>query len=104
MVWSEQGLTCSQIQGRLVDEFGDGILASPPASGFGLLAWVLPLAGLALGTVVVGLLAWLEPEPRGQRAGFAAAERPGAARSRARAQARRGTGAVRLTRLTWESV
>jgi cytochrome c-type biogenesis protein CcmH len=57
-VWSDQGLTCSQIQERLVDEFGDGILASPPASGFGLLAWVLPLAGLALGAVVVGLLAW----------------------------------------------
>ena len=57
-VWSEQGMTCSQIQGRLVDEFGEGILASPPASGFGLLAWVLPLVGLAVGAVVVGLLAW----------------------------------------------
>jgi cytochrome c-type biogenesis protein CcmH len=48
----------SEIEDALVAEYGEAILASPPARGFGLLAWVLPLAGLALGAAVVGLLAW----------------------------------------------
>jgi cytochrome c-type biogenesis protein CcmH len=48
----------SEIESRLVDEFGQGVLASPPRSGFNLLAWVLPLAGLAAGAAVLGLLAW----------------------------------------------
>jgi cytochrome c-type biogenesis protein CcmH len=52
------GDTRSQIEDELVAEYGEAILASPPRHGFGLLAWVLPLVGLALGAVVVGLLAW----------------------------------------------
>lgn len=48
----------SEIEARLVDEFGQGVLASPPRSGFNLLAWVLPLVGLAAGAAVLGLLAW----------------------------------------------
>ena len=42
----------------------------PPKRGFELVAWLLPLAGLAVGVVVVGALAWrwsrresAEPEP-----------------------------------------
>ncbi len=65
------GDTRSEIEDKLVDQYGAGILASPPAHGFGLLAWVLPLAGLGLGAVVLGVLAWRwskgrtprEPEP-----------------------------------------
>ena len=48
----------AQIKARLVDDFGPAVLAEPPKSGFDLLAWVLPLAGLAAGAVAVGLLAW----------------------------------------------
>ena len=32
----------------LVDQFGESVLAAPPKSGFNLLAWVLPLAGVVL--------------------------------------------------------
>ena len=52
------GDTKSEIKAALVDQFGPAVLAEPPKRGFELIAWVLPLAGLALGVVVVGLLAW----------------------------------------------
>ena len=47
----------SEIKAALVDQFGPSVLAVPPKRGFELVAWLLPLAGLALGAVVVGLLA-----------------------------------------------
>ena len=46
-----------EIKERLVDEFGEGVLAAPPKRGFDLLAWVLPLGGIALAAVVVGVAA-----------------------------------------------
>ena len=52
------GDTKSEIKARLVDEFGVRILAAPPRRGFGLLAWLLPLAGLAVGAVAVAIAAW----------------------------------------------
>ena len=52
------GDTKSEIKAELVDQFGESVLAVPPKRGFELIAWLLPLAGLALGAVVVGLLAW----------------------------------------------
>jgi cytochrome c-type biogenesis protein CcmH len=45
-----------QIKDALVAQFGTGVLAEPPGGGFGLLAWLLPLAALLAGTVVVGVL------------------------------------------------
>jgi len=47
-----------QIKDRLVAEYGPQILAAPPKKGFDLLAWLLPIAGLLGGALVVGLLAW----------------------------------------------
>lgn len=52
------GASAAQIKRELVDQFGPGVLATPRKEGFDLLAWVLPLAGLAVGLVAVGLLAW----------------------------------------------
>jgi cytochrome c-type biogenesis protein CcmH len=48
----------SEIKAKLVDEFGERILAAPPRRGFNLLAWLLPLLGLLTGAVVVGIAAW----------------------------------------------
>jgi cytochrome c-type biogenesis protein CcmH len=45
-----------EIKDALVDQFGPGVLATPPKSGFGLVAWLLPLAALVVGAIVVGLL------------------------------------------------
>ena len=58
-----------QIKDALVHEFGPGVLAEPPKGGFGLLAWLLPLAALVGGAIAIGLLirAWTRhvqgPEP-----------------------------------------
>jgi cytochrome c-type biogenesis protein CcmH len=45
-----------EIKDALVAEFGPGVLAEPPQGGFGLLAWLLPLAAVAVGIVVVAFL------------------------------------------------
>jgi cytochrome c-type biogenesis protein CcmH len=45
-----------EIKDALVADFGPGVLARPRDSGFGLLAWLLPLALLAGGAVVVAVL------------------------------------------------
>ena len=45
-----------QIKDALVAEFGQEVLAEPPGGGFGLLAWLLPLAALAAGAVAVAFL------------------------------------------------
>lgn len=51
------GDTKSEIKTKLVDQFGESVLAAPPKHGFNLLAWLLPLIGLALGAVVLAVLA-----------------------------------------------
>jgi cytochrome c-type biogenesis protein CcmH len=48
----------SEIKDQLVAQFGKGVLAAPEREGFDLLAWVLPLAGLALGAVALSFLLW----------------------------------------------
>jgi cytochrome c-type biogenesis protein CcmH len=53
-----EGASDEQIKDELVAQFGEGVLATPPKEGFDLLAWLLPLGGLALGVVAVGALAW----------------------------------------------
>jgi cytochrome c-type biogenesis protein CcmH len=52
------GDTSSEIKDRLVAEYGEAILAAPPRHGFGLLAWWLPIAGIAVAAVLVGVGAW----------------------------------------------
>lgn len=52
------GDTESEIEAKLVAQFGPAILAAPPRKGFGLLAWWLPIAGLAAAAVIVGIATW----------------------------------------------
>lgn len=68
------GDTKSEIEAKLVAQFGPAILAAPPHKGFGLLAWWLPIAGLAAAALLVAGAAWRwararepddEPEPGG---------------------------------------
>jgi cytochrome c-type biogenesis protein CcmH len=64
-----QGATKSQIEDELVGQFGPQVLGVPRKHGFDLLAWVLPLGGIALGAAVLGIAAWrwshflTEPRP-----------------------------------------
>jgi cytochrome c-type biogenesis protein CcmH len=52
------GDTKSEIKAKLVDQFGESVLAAPPKSGFNLIAWLLPLVGIVLAAAVVGVLAY----------------------------------------------
>jgi cytochrome c-type biogenesis protein CcmH len=54
------GDTKTEIKGRLVAEFGEQVLASPPKQGFNLLAWVLPpvAAVIAAGAIAVLAVRW----------------------------------------------
>jgi cytochrome c-type biogenesis protein CcmH len=52
------GDTKSEIEDRLVADFGPSILAQPPKKGFDLLAWVLPLGGIAAGALALAGGAW----------------------------------------------
>ena len=52
------GWTEKEIKADLVDQFGPGVLAEPPKSGFDLLAWLLPLGLLVAGALGVGIVAW----------------------------------------------
>lgn len=51
--WSEQ-----QILDEMVANYGPGVLSTPATHGFDLLAWVLPIGGIALGAVGLGAGAW----------------------------------------------
>jgi cytochrome c-type biogenesis protein CcmH len=59
----------TEIKAALVDQFGEGVLAEPPKRGFDLLAWLLPIAGILVGAVVVGALAWSWSRRRAPPAG-----------------------------------
>jgi cytochrome c-type biogenesis protein CcmH len=69
------GDTESEIKAKLVDQFGPEVLAAPQKHGFDLVAWVLPLVGLAAGIAVASVLAWRWSRTRG---GEAAPEAPAA--------------------------
>jgi cytochrome c-type biogenesis protein CcmH len=50
-----QGWTEKQIIDEMVAQFGPGVLSTPAKHGFDLLAWVLPLGGVAVGVVALAL-------------------------------------------------
>jgi cytochrome c-type biogenesis protein CcmH len=52
------GDTKSEIEDKLVDQFGQAVLAKPATHGFDLLAWLLPLVGLLGGAALVAVAAW----------------------------------------------
>jgi cytochrome c-type biogenesis protein CcmH len=51
------GDTKSEIKSKLVDQFGESVLAAPPKRGFNLLAWLLPFGGLAVAGAALAVLA-----------------------------------------------
>ena len=58
--WSEQ-----RTRDYLVAQYGEEILAAPPAHGFGLLAWLMPAAVLLVGGAVAVVLAMRWSRGRG---------------------------------------
>lgn len=52
------GDTKSEIERRLVAQFGPAVLAQPSKHGFDLVAWLLPFVALLGGGAVLGFAAW----------------------------------------------
>src|SRR6186997_1127714 len=52
------GDTRSEIEDKLIATFGPSVVARPATHGFDLLAWLLPLAAVLGGAVVLGAAAW----------------------------------------------
>lgn len=53
-----QGASREEILDFFVERYGPEVLAAPPRSGFNLLAWVVPAAGVLAGLVAVPLIIW----------------------------------------------
>ena len=53
-----QGASREEILDFFVERYGPEVLAAPPRSGFNLLAWVVPAAGVLAGVVAVPLIIW----------------------------------------------
>jgi cytochrome c-type biogenesis protein CcmH len=53
-----QGWTEKQILDEMVANYGPGVLSTPATHGFDLLAWVLPLGGIAVGALALAGGAW----------------------------------------------
>jgi cytochrome c-type biogenesis protein CcmH/NrfF len=50
--------TSQRIETALVRNYGKGILAAPPDSGFDILAWWLPIGGVLGGAVILAFGVW----------------------------------------------
>ena len=65
----DAGDTKSEIKATLVADFGEAVLAAPRTHGFGLLAWILPLAALVGFGAAIGVVAWRWTRAGRERAG-----------------------------------
>ncbi len=61
----DQGWSKQRIIDGLVDEFGTQVLATPPKSGFDLIAWIVPALAVALGLAAIPVVArtWARRAP-----------------------------------------
>ena len=53
-----QGWTEKQILDEMVANYGPGVLSTPATHGFDLLAWMLPIGGIAVGALALAVGAW----------------------------------------------
>lgn len=77
-----EGRTKDEIKDALVAEYGENVLAVPGDDGFGLLAWLVPIAAFVTAAIAIGiaLRRWrhkggsAEPRPAGSAADLPDAE------------------------------
>lgn len=55
--WAAQGWDDERIMAELVDQYGEGVRATPPSEGGGILWWILPGLVAVLGALLAGRLA-----------------------------------------------
>lgn len=68
----DAGWTKQRIIDGLVDEFGSQVLATPPKSGFDLIAWIVPALAVALGLAAIPVIArtWTRRAPPAPASGI----------------------------------
>lgn len=73
-----EGLTKDEIKARLVDQYGENVLAIPGTDGFDLAAWLVPGAAILLAGVgiVIGLRRWRRAGTHPNGGGSAGPEPP----------------------------
>jgi cytochrome c-type biogenesis protein CcmH len=61
-----QGWSEAQIKQYFVNQYGDRVLATPPARGLNWLVYLLPPVAIAIGAYILfrALIAWKKPEPQ----------------------------------------
>ena len=64
-----QGWTEKQILDEMVANYGPGVLSTPATHGFDLLAWVLPIGGIAVGALALAVGAWYWSRGRSSQPG-----------------------------------
>ena len=82
----EAGDSREEIIDGLVAEFGSDVLATPPKSGFGLIAWLVPALVVAIGLALIPVLMrlWAARHGGGGPAALSAEDEELLARERAR--------------------
>ncbi len=62
----QSGLTADGVREKFVEKYGPAVLASPPARGFGLVAYLLPPLAIGLGVLIAAALVrrWRRPAAR----------------------------------------
>ena len=60
-----EGATREEVLAYFADRYGQSVLASPPKSGFSLLAWTMPVVGV-VGSLIVGALVLRSMTGRGR--------------------------------------
>ncbi len=73
----------------MVEHFGDQVLATPPKSGFNLVAWLVPAAFARLGVIAVPLITRAWARRRGEAGDAAVADVSPEDRARIDAELRR---------------
>jgi cytochrome c-type biogenesis protein CcmH len=65
------GESPAEVRAYFVEKYGEWILLAPPKSGFNLLVWVVPFAGLGLGLLLVAVVLrrWSRKIPPGAPSG-----------------------------------
>jgi cytochrome c-type biogenesis protein CcmH len=65
--WVREGVSDARIERLVVDRFGEQVLLIPSGSGADLLLWVVPVAAVGGGALILGGYLWrrrrLEPSP-----------------------------------------
>ena len=88
----DAGWSKDEIIAAMVDDFGEQVLATPPKSGFGLVAWIVPAVVALLGLAAVPLIARMWARRRAGEPVDAAPELSAEDRARIDAELRRRDG------------